>query len=156
MKELSRLSPQPGSVTARKRVGRSRGSGLGKTSGRGHKGTGARTGKGRPPWFEGGQMPLQRRLPKKGFTPLVRKEFAIVNTGALEIFPEGTRVDPATLRAAGLVRQVRDGVKILGSGDLTRRLDVVAHAFSDTARKKIEAAGGTVTAILETKEETGA
>jgi len=101
-------------------------------------------------------MPLQRRLPKKGFTPLVHKEFAIVNIGALEVFPEGTRVDPATLRAAGLVRQVRDGVKILGTGDLTRRLDVVAHAFSDTARKKIEAAGGTVTAILEAKEETGA
>lgn len=154
MKELSRLSPNPGAVRARKRVGRGRGSGLGKTSGRGHKGTGARTGKGRPPWFEGGQMPLQRRLPKKGFTPLVHKEFAVVNTGALEVFPDGSRVDPATLKAAGLVRQVRDGVKILGTGDLTRRLTVVAHAFSETARKKIETAGGTATTIQET--ETGA
>jgi large subunit ribosomal protein L15 len=149
MKELSNLSPTPGSTKTRKRVGRGYGSGLGKTSGRGHKGAGARTGKGRPAYFEGGQMPLQRRLPKKGFKPLDTLEYSIVNVAALDVFPAGTKVDPPTLLAAGLVRKVGDGIKILGTGDLAKKLDVVAHAFSATARQKIEAAGGTAKLVIE-------
>lgn len=149
MKELSHLQPTPGSVKTRKRVGRGRGSGLGKTSGRGHKGTGARTGKGRPAYFEGGQMPLQRRLPKKGFKPLTTVEWSIVNVAALDVFPDGTRVDPPALLAAGLVRKVGDGIKVLGTGDLAKKLDVVAHAFSTAARQKIEAAGGTAKLVVE-------
>jgi len=152
MKELSMLSPIPGATKTRKRLGRGRGSGLGKTSGRGHKGTGARTGKGRPAYFEGGQMPLQRRLPKRGFKPLVHVEFTVVNVGALEIFPAGTHVDVASMQAAGLVRKVGDGVKILGTGELTRKLDVVAHAFSEAARQKIEAAGGTARLVVEIED----
>jgi len=152
MKELSHLSPIPGATQTRKRLGRGHGSGLGKTSGRGHKGTGARTGKGRPAYFEGGQMPLQRRLPKRGFTPLVHVEFSIVNVGALDVFPAGTLVNPASLQAAGLVRKIGDGVKILGTGDLTRKLEVVAHAFSDVARQKIEAAGGTARLVVEIED----
>jgi large subunit ribosomal protein L15 len=144
MKELSTLAPCPGSRKTRKRLGRGVGSGLGKTSGAGHKGTGARAGKTRPPWFEGGQMPLQRRLPKHGFTPLVRKEIAVVNVGSLDVFEDGATVDVLSLQAAGLVRKVGDGVKVLGEGDLQRKLHVVAHAFSASARSKIEAVGGTV------------
>jgi large subunit ribosomal protein L15 len=155
MKELSKLSPIPGSTKTRKRVGRGYGSGLGKTSGRGHKGTGARTGKGHPAYFEGGQMPLQRRLPKIGFRPLNHVEFAVVNVGALDIFPDGTRVDPASLQAAGLVRKIGDGVKVLGTGDLAKKLDVVAHAFSEAARQKIVAAGGTARLVVEI-EDAGA
>jgi large subunit ribosomal protein L15 len=155
MKELSKLSPIPGSTKTRKRVGRGYGSGLGKTSGRGHKGTGARTGKGHPAYFEGGQMPLQRRLPKRGFRAMSHVEFAVVNVGSLDIFADGTRVDPGILQAAGLVRKVGDGVKILGTGDLAKKLDVVAHAFSDAARQKIIAAGGTARLVVEI-EEAGA
>ena len=155
MKELSHLSPIPGATKTRKRVGRGYGSGLGKTSGRGHKGTGARTGKGRPAYFEGGQMPLQRRLPKIGFRPLNHVEFSVVNVGALDIFPAGTHVDPATLVASGLVRRIGDGVKVLGTGELTRKLEVVAHAFSEAARQKIEAAGGTARLVVES-EDAGA
>ena len=152
MKELSKLSPIPGATKTRKRLGRGHGSGLGKTSGRGHKGTGARTGKGRPAYFEGGQMPLQRRLPKRGFRPLAHVEFAVVNVGALEVFPAETPVNPATLQAAGLVRKMGDGVKILGTGDLTKKLDVVAHAFSEAARQKIEAVGGTARLVVEIED----
>jgi len=150
MKELSRLRPNPGATKTPKRLGRGPGSGLGKTSGRGHKGEGARTGKGKPQWFEGGQMPLQRRIPKRGFSPLVRKEFAVVNVGAFETFEDGTRIDVAAMQAAGLVRKVGDGVKVLGNGDLTRKLHVVAHAFSGSARKKIVDAGGTAELVAET------
>lgn len=153
MKELSSLKPIPGSMKSRKRVGRGVGSGLGKTSGRGHKGTGARTGKGRPPWFEGGQMPLQRRLPKRGFTPLDHKLFTVVNVGELEVFENGAQVDVAALQAAGLVRKIGYGVKLLGNGDLTRKLDIVVHAYSATALQKVQAAGGTVKLVTE---ETGA
>ena len=149
MKELSSLHPNPGSKTSPKRLGRGPGSGLGKTSGRGHKGEGSRTGKGRPAYFEGGQMPLQRRLPKRGFRPLVRKEFAVVNVGALDLFDEGSKVDPAALQAAGLVRKLGDGVKLLGEGDVTRKLNVVVHAFSVTAKDKIEKAGGTIRLVTD-------
>ncbi|NOZ01668.1 MAG: 50S ribosomal protein L15 [Deltaproteobacteria bacterium] len=149
MKELSRLRPNPGATRKRKRVGRGPGSGKGKTSGRGMKGQGSRTGKGKPAWFEGGQMPLQRRVPKRGFTPLVTKEFAVVNVGALEVFDDGARVDTGTLQAAGLVRKIGDGIKILGNGELTKKLDVVVHAYSSTARDKITKAGGTAGLVIE-------
>ena len=149
MKELSRLQPNPGAVKKRKRVGRGPGSGTGKTSGRGMKGQGSRTGKGKPAWFEGGQMPLQRRVPKRGFNPLVRKEFTVVNVGSLDVFEDGARVDSGTLQAAGLVRKIRDGIKILGKGDLSKKLEVVAHAFSTTARDKIVKAGGSAGLVIE-------
>lgn len=149
MKELAHLKPVPGATKTRKRVGRGAGSGLGRTSGRGEKGQGSRSGKGRPAWFEGGQMPLQRRIPKRGFRPRVRREYAVVNVGALEVFEDGARVDAGTLRAAGLIRQVRDGLKILGHGDLRRRLHVTAHAFSRSARQKIEDAGGTAGLVVD-------
>ncbi len=149
MKELSSLKPIPGSTKPRKRVGRGVGSGLGKTSGRGHKGTGARTGKGRPPWFEGGQMPLQRRLPKRGFTSLDHKQFAVVNVGELELFEDGAQIDVASLQAAGLVRKIGYGVKLLGNGELTRKVDIVVHACSGAAREKVLAAGGTVKLVTE-------
>lgn len=153
MKELSSLKPIPGSTHAKKRVGRGVGSGLGKTSGRGQKGAGARTGSGRPAGFEGGQMPLQRRLPKRGFAPLDHKLFAVVNVGELEVFESGAKVDVASLQAAGLVRKIGHGVKLLGNGELTRKLDIVVHACSATAREKVQAAGGTVKFVTE---ETGA
>ncbi len=149
MKELAQLKPVPGATKTRKRVGRGAGSGLGRTSGRGEKGQGSRSGKGHPAWFEGGQMPLQRRVPKRGFRPLVRREYAVVNVGALDVFEDGARVDVGALCAAGLVRQVRDGVKVLGHGDLTRKLHVTAHAFSKAARQKIEAVGGTASLVME-------
>jgi large subunit ribosomal protein L15 len=154
MNELSNLKPNPGATKTPKRVGRGIGSGLGKTSGRGHKGEGSRTGKGKPPWFEGGQMPLQRRIPKRGFKPLFRKEFAVVNVGGLEVFEAGSKVDTASLQAAGLVRKIGDGVKLLGDGDLTRKLDVTVHACSATAREKIEKAGGTVRLVSEGSRES--
>lgn len=149
MKELSSLQPNPGATHARKRVGRGVGSGLGKTSGRGSKGEGSRTGKGRPPWFEGGQMPIQRRIPKRGFTPIVHKVFALVNVGALEVFEDGAVVDVAALQAAGLVRKLEDGVKLLGTGDVAKKINVTVHACSATAREKIEKAGGSVHLVTE-------
>lgn len=148
MNELAGLKPVPGAKKNRKRVGRGPGSGHGRYSGRGIKGQGSRSGKGRPAWFEGGQMPMQRRVPKRGFRPLVRREYAVVNVGALEVFEDGARVDIGTLRAAGLVKQVKDGVKVLGEGELSRKLHVVAHAFSRQAKEKIERAGGTATLIV--------
>jgi large subunit ribosomal protein L15 len=151
MKELSTLRPNRGAVKTRKRLGRGPGSGLGKTSGKGHKGEESRTGKGKPPWFEGGQMPLQRRLPKRGFEPLARKEYAVVNVGALEAFENGASVDAAALKAAGLVRKLGDGVKLLGDGDLTRKLNVTVHRFSASAKEKVEKAGGTIRHVVETE-----
>lgn len=147
--ELSNLKPIPGSTHARKRVGRGTGSGLGKTSGRGHKGQGSRTGKGQPAYFEGGQMPLQRRLPKRGFRPMDHKEFAVVNLGDLNLFDDGATVDTAALIAAGLVRKVGHGVKILAKGELSKKVNVVVHAFSAAAKAGIEKAGGTVRLVTE-------
>jgi len=118
------------------------GSGLGKTSGRGHKGAKARSGGGKAPGFEGGQMPLTRRIPKSGFKNVFRKEYAIVNVGSLEQFDDGATVTIETLRSAGLVNNLRDGVKVLGTGELTKKLTVQVNRFTGSAREKIEQAGG--------------
>ena len=139
--ELGRLHPAPGAKRPRKRVGRGPGSGQGKTAGRGHKGRGSRSGGNTPPGYEGGQMPLQRRLPKRGFRPLRRVEYAIVNVGQLTGFPAGSTVGPEELRERGLVRG-RRLVKCLADGSLDRALTVRAHAFSKQARERIAAAGG--------------
>ena len=147
--ELASLKPVPGSTKNRRRVGRGVGSGLGKTSGRGHKGQGSRTGKGQPAYFEGGQMPLQRRLPKRGFRSLNHKDYAVVNLGDLNLFDDGASVDTSALMAAGLVRKLGYGVKILAKGDLTKKLNVVVHAFSVSAKDKIEKAGGTIRLVTE-------
>lgn len=140
---LSNLRPARGSVRNRKRVGRGPGSGLGKTAGRGEKGQKSRSGYGRKIGFEGGQMPLHRRVPKRGFTNArFRKEFAEVNLGRLEVFEAGTIVTPEVLVKRGIVKRLRDGVKILGKGDLTKPLTVHAHRFSAAARERIAGAGG--------------
>lgn len=140
--KLHELQPAPGSKTKAKRLGRGTGSGLGKTSGKGHKGAKARSGGGKAPGFEGGQMPLMRRIPKSGFKNPFRKEYAIVNIGSLEQFEDGATVTIELLRAAGLVGGLKDGVKILGTGDLTRKLTVQANRFTGSAKEKIEKAGG--------------
>ena len=118
------------------------GSGLGKTSGKGHKGAKARSGGGKRPGFEGGQMPLYRRVPKKGFTNIFRTEYATVNVGQLEVFDNGTVVTAAMLKEAKLIRKTLDGVKILGNGELTKKLTVEAAKFTASAKEKIEALGG--------------
>ena len=140
--KLHELQPAAGSTAAPKRLGRGVGSGLGKTSGKGHKGAKARSGGGKRPGFEGGQMPLYRRVPKKGFNNIDRTEYATVNVGQLDIFDNGTVVTVETLKEAGLVKKILDGVKILGNGELTKKLTVEAAKFSGTAKEKIEALGG--------------
>jgi large subunit ribosomal protein L15 len=140
--KLHELSPAPGSKKARKRVGRGPGSGLGKTAGRGEKGQKSRSGHRRRPGFEGGQMPLVRRVPKRGFTNLFRTEYAVVNLADLAGFPaEVTEVTPELLAERGLVKRGRP-VKVLGGGEVGAALAVAAHKFSAAARAKIEAAGG--------------
>lgn len=140
--ELSNLKPKKGSRHAKKRIGRGPGSGHGKTAGRGEKGQKSRSGFSRTLGFEGGQMPLQRRLPKRGFTNIFRTEYAILNLSDLqERFESGATVDRDALRKAGLLRGARK-VKVLGDGDLTKKLTVHADKFSKSAREKIEAAGG--------------
>src|SRR5512139_506884 len=142
--DLSHLRPNAGATKNRKRLGRGPGSGHGKTSGKGHKGRGARSGGNTPPGYEGGQMPLQRRLPKRGFRNPFREEFNIVNLGQLETrFEAGSLVDPERLHAAGLVRRNGLAVKVLADGQLTNALNIKAHKFSGAARQKVEAAGGT-------------
>ncbi len=140
--KLHELRPAAGSTTAPKRLGRGVGSGLGKTSGKGHKGAKARSGGGKRPGFEGGQMPLYRRVPKRGFHNPFRIEYATVNVGQLEIFENGTVVTAETLKEAGLISKVMDGVKILGNGELTKKLTVEAVKFTGSAKEKIEALGG--------------
>lgn len=140
--KLHELSPAPGSKHTKKRVGRGIGSGMGKTSTRGHKGQWARSGGGVRPGFEGGQNPLYRRLPKRGFKNLNRKEFAIVNLDDLNKFAAGTEVTPDLLIESGTVKNPKDGIKILGNGELTVQLTVKANKFSQTAVDKIQAAGG--------------
>jgi large subunit ribosomal protein L15 len=139
---LEDLRPAAGSRTAPKRVGRGIGSGLGKTSGKGHKGQKARSGGGKGPAFEGGQTPLQRRLPKRGFKNINRKVWAEVNLDRLNEFADGTEVTPELLITNGLIKKVYDGVKVLGRGELEKKLTVKAHAFTGSATTKIEAAGG--------------
>ena len=142
--KLHDLKPAVGATTAPKRLGRGTGSGLGKTSGKGHKGAKARSGGGKRPGFEGGQMPLTMRLPKRGFTNKWRVEYATVNVDRLNIFEDGEVVSPVELIQAGILKNVQDGVKILGNGEITRKLTVQANKFTATAKEKIEAAGGKV------------
>ena len=144
---LSNLTPAEGSVhSSNFRRGRGHGSGNGKTAGKGHKGQKARSGAPRP-GFEGGQMPLYRRLPKRGFKNRNSKEIVGINVGALEVFENDTVVTVETLMEQGIVKNPRDGVKILGNGELTKKLTVKANAFSEGAKAKIEAAGGNVEVI---------
>ena len=140
--KLHELSPAPGSVTEAKRKGRGHGSGNGKTAGKGHKGQKARSGGGVRPGFEGGQMPLQRRIPKRGFNSLFATKYAIVNLSDLNKFEDGAVVDLEALRTAGLVRKSFDGLKVLGDGEVAKKLTVKAAAFSKAAKDKIESAGG--------------
>ncbi len=144
---LSNLKAPPGSKKKRKRVGRGDGSGHGKTACRGHKGQGARSGGGTRPGFEGGQMPLKRRVPKRGFHNPFKTILAIINLGQLGIFPSGTEVTPEMLLERGLVRGKGRQIKILGDGSLDKPLTVNAHAFSRKARERIEALGGRVEVI---------
>ena len=145
--ELSNLSPAEGSVKSHNfRRGRGHGSGNGKTAGKGHKGQKARSGAPRP-GFEGGQMPLYRRIPKRGFNCPSHKEIVGINLSALDRFEDGAVVDVDALVESGVVRNPKDGVKILGNGDITKKLTVKANAFSASAKEKIEAAGGTAEVI---------
>lgn len=146
--KLHELKPNEGSVQTRKRVGRGPGSGLGKTSGKGQKGQNARSGGGVRPGFEGGQLPLFRRLPKRGFNNYeFRTEYAIVNVGDLNDFKDGSVIELSNLKESGLVKKEKDGIKILGNGELTKKLTVKANKFSSTARVKIENAGGKIEVI---------
>jgi large subunit ribosomal protein L15 len=140
--KLHELKPAEGSRSNRKRKGRGIGSGNGKTAGKGHKGQNARSGGGVRPGFEGGQNPLFRRLPKRGFTNINRKEYAIVNLDTLNRFEEGTEVTPALLIETGFVSSEKAGIKILGNGSLDKKLSVKAHKFSASAKEAIENAGG--------------
>ena len=142
--KLHELSPAEGSVKASYRKGRGPGSGNGKTAGKGHKGQNARSGGGVRPGFEGGQIPLYRKLPKRGFYNQFGKCYAIVNVDALNIFEDGAVIDEAALLEAGVINEVCDGVKVLGSGELGKKLTVKAKIFSETAKGKIEAAGGKI------------
>ena len=145
--KLHDLSPAEGSVREVKRIGRGHGSGQGKTAGKGHKGQKARSGHGMRPGFEGGQMPLQRRVPKRGFNNIFATKYATINLAALNCFEDGTVVDTEAMKNAGLVKKTYDGVKVLGNGNLAKKLTVKAAAFSESAKSKIEAAGGTAEVI---------
>ena len=140
--KLNELSPAAGSTHKGYRVGRGAGSGNGKTAGKGHKGQNARSGGGVRPGFEGGQMPLVRRLPKRGFFNAFRTEYVAINVSRLEVFEDGATVSPVELIQMGIIKKIEDGVKIMGSGELTRKLTVQANKFTATAKEKIEAAGG--------------
>ena len=142
--KLSDLRPAEGAKTQRKRVGRGKGSGLGKTAGKGHKGLRARSGGGTKPGYEGGQMPMQRRLPKRGFTNIFRKEWTVVNVKDLNRFEPGSVVDAEALRSRGMMKGTTAGVKLLGSGEITRKLTVKVDRASKAAVEKVKAAGGNV------------
>jgi large subunit ribosomal protein L15 len=145
--KLHELSPAPGSKQTRNRIGRGLGSGNGKTAGKGMKGQNSRSGGGTRTGFEGGQMPIYRRLPKRGFKNIFAKEYAEVNVSTLERFDDGATVDPVALVEAGILKNVQDGVRILGNGELTKKLTVRANGFTKTAESKITAAGGKVEVI---------
>jgi len=142
--KLHELTYTEGARHTKKRIGRGTGSGTGKTAGRGHKGQNSRSGGGVRPGFEGGQTPLFQRLPKRGFTNYTRKEYTVINLETLNRFEDGTKVTPELLVEAGLAKQVKTGIKILGNGNLERKLEVSAHKFSKTAKEAIENAGGSV------------
>ena len=139
---LHELSPVPGSTKERKRKGRGHGSGNGKTAGRGHKGQNARSGGGVRPGFEGGQMPLYRRLPKRGFTNVFANEYVEVKLDWLNKFEEGSEITAETLKEAGVIKKIKDGIVILGNGEITKKITVKAARFTQSAKEKIEAAGG--------------
>jgi len=145
--QLNTLKPAVGATRDRKRIGRGPGSGHGKTATKGHKGQKARSGGSIKPGFEGGQMPMQRRLPKRGFEPLTRKEFVVINVSQLDIFDNGSVVDIAAITGRGLASNIRDGIKILAKGKITKSLTVKAHKFSAAAKEQIIAAGGSVEEI---------
>lgn len=146
--EMNNLKPSLGSTKNRKRIGRGTGSGHGKTATKGHKGQKARSGGSIKAGFEGGQMPLQRRLPKRGFTPLDRVEYSLVNLNQLEVFEAGAVVDAAALVEKGLIKSARFAVKILANGELTKNLKITANKFSQAAKDRIVAVGGTVEEII--------
>lgn len=145
--KLHELKANPGARTNRKRIGRGHGSGTGKTAGKGHKGQLARSGGGSAPGFEGGQTPIYRRIPKRGFTNFTRKEYVAVNIETLNRFEDGTEVTPELLALSGIAKQQQDGIKILGEGKLEKKLVVRAHKFSKTAKEAIVQAGGSVEVI---------
>ncbi len=145
--KLNELKPAPGAKKAPKRVGRGVGSGLGKTAARGHKGQKARSGGSVRPGFEGGQIPLSRRLPKRGFNNVFAKEYAIVNVSDLDQFDDGTEITADLLVAARIIRKPLDGLKVLGNGEITKKLTVKATKFTKTAAEKIAAAGGTAEVV---------
>ena len=140
--KLHELTAVPGSTFERKRIGRGHGSGQGKTAGKGHKGQKARAGHGMRPGFEGGQMPLQRRVPKRGFNNIFAEEWLAINVAALEVFEDGTVVDADALTAKGIIKKANLPVKVLGNGNLTKKLEVKLNAYSASAAEKINAAGG--------------
>ena len=140
--KMHELAPAFGSTKEAKRIGRGHGSGNGKTAGKGHKGQKARAGHGMRPGFEGGQMPLQRRIPKRGFNNIFAEEWIAINLSALEVFEDGMTVTPVELIEYGIIKKVDDGIKIMGNGELTKKLTVQAAKFTATAKEKIEAAGG--------------
>lgn len=142
--DLNTLRPAEGSTKKRKRIGRGAGSGHGKTSTKGHKGQKARSGGSVKAGFEGGQMPMQRRLPKRGFTPLKKKVYALVKLSQLEMFDAGVTVTAEELQRAGIVTKLHDGIKIMGDGTITKPLTIVADKFTSSAKEKIVSAGGTV------------
>ncbi len=144
---IGELKAPKGSTKKRKRVGRGTGSGLGKTAGRGQDGQNSRSGGGTRPGFEGGQMPLARRLPKRGFTNIFKKEYVTINVADLEIFEDGTVITAESLKEVKFIKQIKDGLKILGDGELTKKLTVKAVKFTKSAQEKIEAAGGVVEVI---------
>jgi len=145
--KIHELSPAAGSNQDVKRVGRGHGSGNGKTAGKGHKGAKARSGPNKRAGFEGGQMPLQRRVPKRGFNNIFATRYAVLNVSDLNVFEEGTVVDTEALKSKGIVKKTYDGIKVLGNGEVTKKLTVKATAFSESAKAKIEAAGGTAEVI---------
>ncbi len=144
---LHELRPAEGAKKSPQRIGRGTGSGWGKTAGKGQKGQNSRSGGGVRPGFEGGQMPLYRRLPKRGFTNIFAKEYTCINVDRLNIFEDGTVVTPELLRESGMAKRVNDGIKILGNGNIEKKLTVKANKISKAAAKKIEAAGGKVEVI---------